>query len=399
MEKKIHGTDNREVLNIISELLNRVGLEKSVLTKDVKGLFESKIKNEAELEIIDTLLLQIQTINEKLENVNWMNKHYRILHEFAQVCSKTLNESVLLLKAYEMVSQVMRTDSFYIALYNDGDSHTNFIFIMDNGEQAPPRRVELGENYTTKVIRTREIVHLKQQSKSQEYHAKMGEGEIDTSSCLFVPIVIDDHVKGVISAQSTADFAFRKEHEELLQMIGAQVINSIETARLYEKIYTMSQTDELTRLKNHRAFHNDLSKLIEEGNQEITLIMIDSDNLKRINDNYGHDIGDLYLKILANGIKDVSCNGIEGYRYAGDEFMIIMKSEVQMNIKDLFEKLQEYYMLNPIVIFNKQITVSISSGVGVYPQNGLTVDSLKKAVDEALYEAKEQGKNFMVVAK
>lgn len=399
LDKGIQGTDRLEILSTINDLLGQVGVEKSILSQEIVCFFESKVKEDNELKVIDSILLQLQTINNKIENMKWMNKHYRILHEFAQVCSSTLNEDVLLRKAYEMASQVMRTDAFYIALYNEGESYLNFIFMMDNGEVGPPRIVEFGENYTSKVIKTREIVHLRQQSQSKEYDAKMGEGEDNTSSCLFVPVVIDDHVKGVISAQSLVDFAYRQEHEELLQMIGAQVINSIETARLYEKIYTMSQTDELTGLKNHRAFHNDLSKLIQKGDEEITLVMIDSDNLKRINDNYGHDIGDLYLKVLANGIKDLCGNGVEGYRYAGDEFMIIIQSSAKINIQALFERLKKFYTLNPISILNKQITVSISSGVGTFPFNGVTVDSLKKSVDEALYEAKENGKNFMVVAK
>ncbi|MCC3358804.1 sensor domain-containing diguanylate cyclase [Bacillus sp. REN16] len=395
MEKTIQ---NLNVLKKLSELIEKVGSEKNLISKEVRSFFDETGQEKEEQEITGTLLTQLQQMNEQMENMHWMNKHYRILHEFAQICSKTLNESVLLQKSYEMVSRVMPADAFYIALHNPGDKYIQFIFIIDNGEPAPPSIVDFGENYTSKVIKTREIVHLKHQNQNIEYDTKMGEGDEDTSSCLFVPVVIDDQVKGVISTQSFRDFAYRKEHEDLLQMIGAQVINSIETARLYEKIYTMSRTDELTGLKNHRAFHEDLAQLIQNENDEITVMMIDSDDLKQVNDRFGHDAGDLYLKILADGMKTV-CNGqLDGYRYAGDEFMILIKTQIDMSVKEIYNTLKEYYIDHPLIFEKEKVTVSISTGVGVFPHHGTTVDSLKKAADQALYTAKESGKNRIVVA-
>ncbi|MFS0820616.1 diguanylate cyclase domain-containing protein [Bacillus sp. 1P02SD] len=389
---------NLNVLRKLSELVEKVGFEKNLISDETRSFFDEIGQEQEEQKITSTLLTQLQQMNEQMENMHWMNKHYRILHEFAQICSKTLNESVLLQKSYEMVSRVMPTDSFYIALHNPGDAQIQMIFIMDNGEPAPPSTVEFGENYTSKVIKTREIVHLKHRNQNIEYDTKMGEGEQDTRSCLFVPVVMDDQVKGVISAQSYRDFAYRKEHEDLLQMIGAQVINSIETARLYGKIYTMSRTDELTGLKNHRAFHEDLGQLIRNDDGEITVMMIDSDDLKQVNDRFGHDAGDLYLKILADGMKTLCNDKMEGYRYAGDEFMILIKTRIDLGVKDIYYKLNEYYSEHPLIVDDEKITVSISTGVGVYPYNGTTVDALKKAADQALYAAKENGKNRIVVA-
>ncbi|THE12204.1 sensor domain-containing diguanylate cyclase [Bacillus timonensis] len=389
---------NLNVLRKLSELIEKVGSEKDLISEETRSFFDEIGQEQEEQKITSTLLTQLQQMNEQMENMHWMNKHYRILHEFAQICSKTLNESVLLQKSYEMVSRVMPTDSFYIALHNPGDAQIQMIFIMDDGEPAPPSTVEFGENYTSKVIKTREIVHLKHRNQNIEYDTKMGEGEQDTRSCLFVPVVMDDQVKGVISAQSYRDFAYRKEHEDLLQMIGAQVINSIETARLYGKIYTMSRTDELTGLKNHRAFHEDLAQLLRNDDGEITVMMIDSDDLKQVNDRFGNDAGDLYLKILADGMKTLCNDKMEGYRYAGDEFMILIKTRIDLGVKDIYYKLKEYYSVHPLIVDDEKITVSISTGVGVYPYNGTTVDALKKAADQALYAAKENGKNRIVVA-
>jgi diguanylate cyclase (GGDEF)-like protein len=394
---QMNGTQH--VLNMINNLLRNIGSDRQNLSLEINNLLECSMETNANQEVVDSILLQLQKINEQMENMAWLNKHYKILHDFAQVCSKTLDEDTLLKKAYEMVSQVMATDAFYIALYTEGDSHIHFALMVDHGKFYPKELVEFGDNYTSMVINSREIIHQKKAPQSAVFSETATFGENATSACLFVPVIIDGHVKGVISAQSYSDFAYRTEHEELLQIIGTQVINSIETARLYEQIYKMSQTDELTGLKNHRAFHEDLSKLIIENNQEIILVMVDSDNLKKLNDNYGHDIGDLYLKVLANGIKSISNANIEGYRYAGDEFMILITANLPQGIEGLYKELKEYYVQNPLYVSDHQINVSFSTGVATYPYHGSSVDSLKKSADNALYVAKKQGKNKLVIAE
>ncbi|MDZ5474082.1 sensor domain-containing diguanylate cyclase [Bacillus sp. 31A1R] len=386
--------NNKQALLLLNALVRDIGSKHNILSKETIDFFNENLEDDEDREVVDSLLLGLQDVNVQLENMSWLNKHYRILHEFAQICSKTLNEETLLKKAHEMVSKVMPTDSFYIALYNEGDTEIEFVLMADKGKFYPRRRAEFGDNYASKVIQTREIIHHKEALVKEEFDSSFGETE--TTSCLFVPVIIDDSVRGVLSAQSDVNFAYRKEHEELLQIIGTHVINSIETARLYEKIYKMTITDELTGLKNYRAFHEDLSSLIKEGNRDITLIMIDSDNLKRVNDNYGHDIGDLYLSLLADGIKSIMTDQITGYRYAGDEFMVIINGDIKEGVRNLYKRLIEFYSANPINIFNNKINVSISSGVAHYPNNGMTVDTLKKSADEALYEAKEQGKNQLV---
>lgn len=110
-------------------------------------------------------------------------------------------------------------------------------------------------------------------------------------------------MKGVISAQSYREFAYKKEHEELLKIIGSQVASAVETARLYDRMYQMSFRDDLTGILNYRAFHRDLEKLLEEGQSSVALIMLDSDHLKAVNDQYGHHVGDELIRCIAEALK------------------------------------------------------------------------------------------------
>ncbi|WP_102275125.1 sensor domain-containing diguanylate cyclase [Cytobacillus massiliigabonensis] len=393
MSKQMDGI--HKVLGIVTNLLKKIGSEKNIITRDVYSEIVCTIGDNGDKAAVESMLSQLQKVNVQMENMSWLNEHYKILHDFAQVCSKTLNEEILLKKAYEMVSQVMPTDSFFIALYTEGNPLIHFIFMVENGIFFPQEYIKMGNNFTSRAIRTKEIVHPRKVSHDQTDSTF---GVTDTKSGIFVPVIIDDQVKAVISAQSVSDFAYRKEHEELLQIIGNQVIHSIETARLYEKIYLMSQTDELTGLKNHRAFHNDLSNLIGKDDKKITLMMIDSDRLKKVNDNFGHDIGDLYLKVLGDGIKSICNEEIVGYRYAGDEFMIIINSNIDNIVETIHENLFDYLVKHPIKLGENKITVSISTGVAVFPEHGSSVDTLKKSADQAQYRAKKQGGNQMVTA-
>ncbi|PKR86521.1 sensor domain-containing diguanylate cyclase [Heyndrickxia camelliae] len=382
-------------LEIVYESLKRISTEHGRESKEDYSTIKNQWNENHRDKLMEHIFSQLDEIQDQMERLNWLNSHYRILHNFAQICSKTLSEEILFKETYQMVSQVMPTDSFYIATYNEGDSEIQVPFMIDRGKKYPSVTIGLGENHTSQAIKTREIIHHKESRMGDEYDVYLGDEDAGlTSSCLFVPVIIDNQVKGVISAQSYAEFAYRKEHEELLQIIGTQVFSSIDSIRLYEHIYKISQLDELTDLKNYRAFHEDLSSLISQSNQIIQLIMLDSDSLKRVNDRFGHDIGDRYLKVLADGIKTICDKNIEGYRYAGDEFMVIVKSA--QKIMPLYEKIKEYYEHHPITIGSEQIYVSISTGVSEYPKHGNTVDLLKKSADTALYTAKKQGGNQIV---
>jgi diguanylate cyclase (GGDEF)-like protein len=388
---------SHQVLNSINKYLTSVRNGEEVETLKVVEFIEQNFAdNNDNKAIVHSIVNELDGIKNQLENLKWLNKHYKILHDFSLECSKTLNEETLHKKAYELVSQVMPTDSFFIATHNEGDPEIKFVLLVENGEYFPQTTLEFGENVTSKAIKTREIIHHKSTTGEHKYVLIVGNNP--SGSTLFVPVIIDDQVKGVISAQSIRDFAYLKEHEELLQLIGTQIFNSMETARLYEKIYSMSYTDELTGLKNRRAFHKALTELIDMDTQPLILIMIDSDNLKIVNDNYGHDGGDLYLNVVAQGIKSICNDDIEGYRYAGDEFMIIIKGNMVHHQEQIINALRNFYLNNPVQLSNQLLTISASLGIATYPTDGTTVEALKKSVDDALYCAKCDGKNKVVFA-
>ena len=179
---------------------------------------------------------------------------------------------------------------------------------------------------------------------------------------------------------------------------------AVSNALLHEKTVQLSKTDGLTGLKNYREFKEAFQKelLRSKRYQRISsLLMIDVDHFKRYNDAYGHPQGDVLLKNMAeliqNNFKDTDIVA----RYGGEEFAVLL---VEIGAKDqavaVAERLRVMVERHRFSYEEAQPggSVTISVGVSCYPEDGLAADELIQAADEALYRAKNEGRNRVVVA-
>jgi diguanylate cyclase (GGDEF)-like protein len=346
------------------------------------------------------ILKEIITIKEKTERLSWMSEHLKVLHELGQSFTQAINQEQIYKKAHELVSRVMPTDAFIIAFYEEGSEFIQMPYAIDNGEVYQLDSLRFGEGNISKVITTKETVHHQtQKDLMSSSPGRWGNENRETSTAIFVPVLLGNQIKGVISAQSYREFAYLEEHEELLRIIGFQMASAIETRRLYDQLYKISIEDGLTGLNNYRAFHQDFDQLLTKyKDDKITLIMIDSDNLKKVNDQYGHHMGDLLIKRIGQAIKAALDNESEkAYRYAGDEFMILCPQSSIEKAEEKVKKVTQYLVNNPIYNDGIVIATTVSAGIAIYPDHGKDVDTLKQAADIAMYKAKTLGKNQVSV--
>jgi diguanylate cyclase (GGDEF)-like protein len=159
-----------------------------------------------------------------------------------------------------------------------------------------------------------------------------------------------------------------------------------------------SEYDQLTELYNKTTFYDKVKKYIKEHKESTcTLIFIDLDNFKAVNDNLGHMTGDEVIKDTANKIIDVfnEPDAIVS-RFGGDEFCVFNPSLsiplIKEKIKLLCENLNAKYIGN-----NIEVRVSASIGIAFYPSDGKTLEALIEKSDVALYESKEKGKNQFTI--
>lgn len=171
-----------------------------------------------------------------------------------------------------------------------------------------------------------------------------------------------------------------------------------ERKRTEEQLYYQANYDGLTGLPNRHFFQNYLRDQLAQldiESQYLTLLVLDIDNLKTVNDTFGHDLGDLMMIEVAKRLEDATGSDGVVSRFMGDEFTIIPKlsSEAAYSVF-LAERIRES-LNEPFDIAGTEVIATASIGVVVYPQDGETVESLLKNAEAAMYQAKQSGKNMI----
>jgi len=344
------------------------------------------------------VLAKIVQLHEEVSAMRRKSEYMKILRDFSQSIAMTFDESQILWKAFELVSKIMRADAFFIAFWNEGDSEIRVPISVDGGVNYGPFSLPFGQGLISRVIQTGQTIHIQtiEQVKSSFELICWDSPSPNCKTCIFVPLMVGQQVIGAISAQSYQEYAYSKEHEELLKIIGFKVSNAVATARIYERLYQMSFQDELTGLYNYRAFHRDLEALLQTESM-VTLIMLDSDSLKSVNDLYGHHLGDSLIRRIAEAMKASAGPEDTTYRYAGDEFMLLSPNATVEEAMEKVGLIRAYLRQHPLMQENFCIPVEVSAGIASFPADAECADSLKRAADKALYMSKQKGKNCTTV--
>ncbi|AFV97082.1 MULTISPECIES: diguanylate cyclase [unclassified Sulfuricurvum] len=169
----------------------------------------------------------------------------------------------------------------------------------------------------------------------------------------------------------------------------------------YEKLQELSDRDYLTGLYNRRKFEEFLTYEIKRSvrhRHKFTILMIDLDNFKYINDTYGHASGDLVLKEVTNIFGTNLRNADILARLGGDEFAVLLPETPYENGYAVVEKLRSRLEATPISLMFDQITLTASFGIAEYPEQGENIESLLTGSDLAMYKAKRAGKNTIARA-
>ena len=165
----------------------------------------------------------------------------------------------------------------------------------------------------------------------------------------------------------------------------------IELKDAHEIMESAALHDFLTGIPNRSKFMSDLNAMIDAGTP-CTLMMMDIDGFKQINDTYGHAAGDEALRQLADRLKTMRTEILTPYRYAGDEFMVLIKSTQDKIVRASARKCHELFA-KPFVLAGKEKQVGGSIGLASFPGDAGSAEKLITCADEAMYEVKNRGKN------
>ncbi len=222
--------------------------------------------------------------------------------------------------------------------------------------------------------------------RNQKYFAK---------SLAVVPISLDGGVIGSLNLGDFSESRFQPDMDTFfLSQLAVKISLCLSNVTARERLTFLATRDPLTGLLNRREMETmldrEFSRAVRYG-APLALLFIDCDDFKAVNDTYGHDCGDALLKYLAEQIGEMIRKNDLAFRYAGDEFVVILPNQTSKEAIKVSERLQKFFEKYPLKFQQSRIPVSISCGTASTRDPDIrNFEALLKKADERLYEAKKE---------
>lgn len=228
------------------------------------------------------------------------------------------------------------------------------------------------------------------------------EGRVRIGSLAIVPLVHEHLTVGAIVVEAAQRDAIGPEEAATLALLATVAVPSLEASRRLRTASERAFTDPLTGLANRRAFDERLSHLLDTIDRYggcVSLILVDIDHFKRVNDGYGHDAGDEVLRAMGQ-LVSTSVRTIDlAARFGGEEIAILLPKTGLDGARDLAERLRREIANRAVRVRDQDLRITASFGVACYPETSEDSRVLFTNADAALYEAKASGRNQVKCAR
>ncbi|GAI35666.1 unnamed protein product, partial [marine sediment metagenome] len=208
-------------------------------------------------------------------------------------------------------------------------------------------------------------------------------------SNIFVPILVENNIHGMLGV-SGKKIKNNEYIQDILHIISGRISDVLTNATLHRNTKLLALTDGLTGLLNRSAFHERLEgeyqRFLRYGSY-LSLIVADFDNLKEINDNYGHPVGDEVIKKVGDILREASRDSDVVTRYGGDEFVLVLPQTNSDNAFNMAERIRSKIEKYSFEVNKNNFNCTISLGVATVPGKRIdSSDDLLECADRALYE-------------
>src|ERR1700674_2945160 len=318
-----------------------------------------------------------------------------VFHELGKALTSSLQLDQVLRTIMEKINEVLRPDTWSLLLMDIGKDELFFEIATGKGAEAlKDVRIKVGQGLAGWVAQTGEVVVVPDTSQDSRFFAQVdARTKMETRSIVAVPVRFRDHCLGVIELiNSIGPEGFSDRDMALLEALADYAAIAIENARHVQRIHELTITDDCTTLYNARHLNFMLDTEIYRSHRyafEFSLIFIDLDHFKMINDTHGHLMGSKVLSEIGAAIKE-KCRLIDlAFRYGGDEFVVLLPQTSKENALGVARRLHKL-IREAVWLKEPGLNVSITASVGIasYPTDSRTKAELLHLADEAMYLVK-----------
>ncbi len=328
-----------------------------------------------------------------------------VFHELGKALTSSLQLDQVLRTIMEKINEVLRPDTWSLLLMDQDKNELYFQIATGTGAEAlKDVRIKVGQGLAGWVAQSGEAVVVPDTSKDSRFFGKVDERtHLATKSIVAVPVRFRDHCLGVIELiNCMGPEGFSQRDLALLEALADYAAIAIENARHVQRIHELTITDDCTSLYNARHLNFMLDTEIYRSHRyafEFSLIFIDLDHFKSVNDTHGHLMGSKLLNEIGSAIKE-HCRLIDlAFRYGGDEFVLLLpqtsKDSAIGVARRLHDLIGETVWLTDVAL-NVRLTASV--GVASYPGDSRTKAELLHLADEAMYLVKNTTRDNVAVA-
>jgi diguanylate cyclase (GGDEF)-like protein len=219
-------------------------------------------------------------------------------------------------------------------------------------------------------------------------------------SLLVLPLGVHDRVLGTLVLGSRQRGAFSEAVKPALEVLASHMAVSLKSARMLKVLEEQATTDGMTGLLNKRTLIQEAERKLKSAarfKKPLSVLVTDIDHFKRVNDTYGHDVGDIVIKGLGDVLRRVKRDTDLVGRFGGEEFVIVCEQTDEQGAQNLAERIRQELERVTFQTELGPLSVTASVGVAPFPSAGNDWASLFKATDEALYVSKRAGRNRVTV--
>jgi len=361
--------------------------------------------SDAELKVMEVTadIIHKTMVNESLlRDLDQSQNEYLNLAESSKAIAKTLDRDEILKVSLTTTQKIAAYDFGAIVLAHAAEGEFEVMASWPKEMGLNGGRFLMGNSLVDWVVRKNQLLvnHDFDRLPKRPIIFTSGEKLRDVGSLLILPLNSSGQTIGAFVLISQKSRFFDDELQRIFQILANQIAVSLENAEIYKQKEQMAITDSLTGLYNRRFFKERMEEMVSRSGRyqkQLAVMMFDIDHFKNINDTYGHPVGDVVLKKVAQILQDSMRKIDLVARYGGEEFVLILDSVDEESSKRKSEEIRELIagVNMESALGNFKITASV--GISMYPGDASTDVELIEKADEALYASKRNGRDRSTV--